>query len=281
MLDSFGDMGHAKTMPGGISVQSQATTRTLRERAPVRFAIEFSMLGSLLAGYLALRFAMKGDISHALDNARRVVHFEQTVGFFTESALQRLALNSEGVVRFLNLYYLLAHFSVISVFLVGMFIFRPAGYRVCRRALIVMTAMGLLIHALYPLAPPRMLSEFGFIDTGRVFGQSPYTSTSKGLANQFAAMPSLHFGWALLVAWGAVRYTRTRWRWFTVAHPTLTLAAIIITANHYWIDAFVALVIFGMAVGVDGYLRGRWNNRRARLAAAGAPAAADEVPAAA
>ena len=143
-----------------------------------------------------------------------------------------------------------------------MLIRKPDAYPTARRILILMTAIGLAIHAAYPLAPPRMLPDLGFIDTGRLFGPSPYGDTSKGLANQFAAMPSLHFGWALLVAWGANRYSRSRWRRLLILHPVLTLAAIIITANHYWLDAAVALCIFLTALRVDAALTRRFLRRR-------------------
>jgi hypothetical protein len=76
-------------------------------------------------------------------------------------------------------------------------------------------------------------------------------------------MPSLHFGWALLVAWGAVKFSRSPWRRLLVLHPLLTLAAIIITANHYWLDAAVATCIFLAALKVDGALRRRFERRRA------------------
>jgi hypothetical protein len=72
------------------------------------------------------------------------------------------------------------------------------------------------------------------------------------MANQFAAMPSLHFGWAVLVAYGVARTLDTRWRWLMVLHPAITLAAIVITANHYWLDAVAALVLIGAAMALDG-----------------------------
>jgi hypothetical protein len=118
-----------------------------------------------------------------------------------------------------------------------------------------------------------MLPDMGFIDTGRLFGPSPYGDTSKGLANQFAAMPSLHFGWALLVAWGAAKFSTSPWRRLLILHPLLTLAAIIITANHYWLDAAVALCIFLAALNIDRALRRRFLRLRAE-------GSTDEQPAA-
>jgi hypothetical protein len=92
-------------------------------------------------------------------------------------------------------------------------------------------------------------------------------------------MPSLHFGWAVLVAWAVVRFGRTRWRWLSLAHPVLTLLAIIVTANHYWMDAFVALLIFvGCAAGV-AWRTDVKESRRAAAANAAAPAHIADRPA--
>ena len=249
---------------GGVVRRSGAVAMpSRRRRLPVRFAMEFGLLGALLALYLLLRFSMKGDIGDAVGNAHRVVQVERAFGVFSESNLQSLALQSEHVIRFLNAYYLLAHFSIAALFFAWMLIRHPDSYPGCRRILILMTAIGLGIHAIYPLAPPRMLPDMGFIDTGRLLGPSPYGDTSEGLANQFAAMPSLHFGWALLVAWGATKFSPSPWRRLLILHPLLTLAAIIITANHYWLDAAVALFIFLAALNIDRTLRRRFLRLRA------------------
>ena len=91
-------------------------------------------------------------------------------------------------------------------------------------------ASALVIHVLYPLAPPRKYADLGFVDTARLLGPNSYGKGNVfgGVANQFAAMPSLHFGWAVLVAWGVIHYTRRRVRWLAVLHPTLTLAAVVL-----------------------------------------------------
>ena len=249
---------------GGVAHRPRPVAGSWRRRLPVRFATEFGLLGALLALYLFLRYSMKGSISDAVGNAHRVVEVERAFGVFSESNLQSLALRSHDVIRFLNGYYLLAHFSMTALFFAWMLIRHPDAYPSCRRVLIVMTAIGMVIHAMYPLAPPRMLPDLGFIDTGQLFGPSPYGDTSEGLANQFAAMPSLHFGWALLVAWGAAQFSRSPWRRLLILHPLLTLAAIIITANHYWLDAAVALCIFVAALEVDRAVRWRLARRAGR-----------------
>jgi hypothetical protein len=109
------------------------------------------------------------------------------------------------------------------------------------------TALALVLHAVYPLAPPRMLP--GFVDTMARFGPNAYASSAvASLANQHAAMPSVHFMWAVIVAYGVVRAARTPYRWIAVAHPVLTLLAIVATANHYLLDAVVGGVLLGIVL---------------------------------
>jgi hypothetical protein len=135
-------------------------------------------------------------------------------------------------------------------------------YRRFRNVMVVMTVVGLALHLGFPLAPPRMFPRFGFVDTARLFGPASYGAGSpyKGFANQFAAMPSLHFGWALVIAWAVLLATTSRWRYLVLLHPFFTLAAIVLTANHYWTDAFAALVLFAIALTFDHF----WEQRRAR-----------------
>jgi len=80
------------------------------------------------------------------------------------------------------------------------------------------------------------------VDTGVLLGQSVYgPSTDSGVANQFAAMPSLHVGWAFMVAVFLIRATRSRRRWLWIAHPVLTFTVVVVTANHYWLDGLIAI----------------------------------------
>jgi hypothetical protein len=115
------------------------------------------------------------------------------------------------------------------------------------RVVVSSTAFALVLHALVPLAPPRMLP--GFVDTMAVYGPNAYASEQvAAVANQHAAMPSVHFMWAAIVAYGVVLVGRTRWRWVALAHPAVTLFAIVATANHYWLDAAVGAALVAAAV---------------------------------
>jgi hypothetical protein len=105
------------------------------------------------------------------------------------------------------------------------------------------------VHLVVPLAPPRMLALSGLADTGRLYGPEVYGSPSSDpLSNQYAAMPSLHVGWALAVAITLIVATRGRWRWLWLAHPLLTLLVVVATGNHYWLDGLVAIAILGVVL---------------------------------
>jgi hypothetical protein len=96
-----------------------------------------------------------------------------------------------------------------------------------------------------------MLPQLGWVDTGIKFGQSVYGPTSdSGMANQFAAMPSLHVGWAAMVAIAMIMVTRSRWRWLWIAHPVVTFAVVVLTANHYWLDGLVALTLLACCLPI-------------------------------
>lgn len=241
--------------------QPRGFFRWWRSRLGAPLLLEIMISVVLLAIYKGARLVAEGDVSVALANARSVVHVERALGVFNEEAVQRLALQSVGLIKFLNYYYLYAHFTVTIAFLVWLYVRYPLGYLSARRVLVVVTFLGLIGHALYPLAPPRMLD--GFVDTARVFGPSSYGDGGAygGLANQFAAMPSLHFAWAVVVAWGVWRFSKSHWRFAGVAHPILTLAAIVLTANHYWTDAFIGLLLVPIGIAADRYLP-RWRRRR-------------------
>jgi hypothetical protein len=220
---------------------------------------ELALVVALLLVYKYARFLGKDHVDTALHNARDVIGIERGLGVFSEARLQDLVLSDTGVVRFLNVYYLVAHVAVTAAAFVWLYVRHPGTYRRFRNVMIVITLTGMVGHLLVPLAPPRMFPHLGFVDTAKVFGPASYGGSSpyKGFANQFAAMPSLHFGWALVIAWAVLIATKSRWRYLVILHPVITLAAIVLTANHYWLDAFVATVLFAFALGVDRLIERR------------------------
>jgi hypothetical protein len=156
------------------------------------------------------------------------------------------------MVEAANWYYVGVHFPLTALFLAwGWWRRPPSDYRWARRLIITMTGLALVIHTAMPLAPPRMMSRLGFVDTMATIGPSAYEGSAATIANQFAAMPSLHVGWALLLSVVVIRTTTTRWRWLTLAHPAVTTLVVVVTANHYWLDALVAAALLALTLAMN------------------------------
>jgi PAP2 superfamily len=204
-------------------------------------ALELVVVGGLLLTYRAARVLTGHPGAVAFDNARALLLWERVLPLPYELHVQQLLLSSEAVTRLANAYYATVHFPLTGAFLVWLFVrSRPDYYRI-RTSLAVLTGLAMAVHAAFPLAPARMLTGHGFVDTAAAYGPAVYGSPeTDSLTNQFAAMPSLHFGWAVMVAVGAIRVGRWRYRMLWIAHPVITLLVIVGTANHYWLDAAVA-----------------------------------------
>ncbi|MFJ7077200.1 phosphatase PAP2 family protein [Streptomyces sp. NPDC098781] len=212
---------------------------------------EFLLVAGLFLVYKFGRQLATGHTGEAFRDADRVWDLERALHLPDEASLQNLLLHGDSLVHLANTYYATVHFPATAAFLVWLYLRRPAHYVWARRVLAAVTAAALVVHLTFPLAPPRMLAATGLIDTGRMYGPSVYGSPQTDhLSNQFAAMPSLHFGWALMVAVGLIVATRSRWRWLWLLHPMLTLLVIVGTANHYWLDAIVAAALLGPALAV-------------------------------
>ncbi|MFF5425174.1 MULTISPECIES: phosphatase PAP2 family protein [unclassified Streptomyces] len=213
---------------------------------------ELILVTSLFLVYKLGRLFANGHEARAFRNADRVWDAERALRLPGEGAVQTLLLHGEPLVKAANTYYALVHFPATLAFLVWLYWRRPAHYLWSRRVLALLTAAALALHLTVPLAPPRLLAATGLVDTARVYGPSVYGATPEAdsMANQFAAMPSLHFGWALMVAIGLIAATRSPWRLLWLAHPALTLLVIVGTANHYWLDALAATALLGLALAL-------------------------------
>jgi hypothetical protein len=207
----------------------------------------------LVAGlFLVYKFGRRlatGHTAEAFRNAHHVWDWERALRLPDEGTVQSLLLHGDSLVHVANTYYAVVHFPATVAFLVWLYLRRPAQYVWARRVLAALTGAALVLHLTFPLAPPRMLGASGLIDTARVFGPSVYgPPRTDQMSNQFAAMPSLHFGWALMLAAGLIVATRSRWRWLWLLHPLATLLVIVGTANHYWMDVIVATALLGVAL---------------------------------
>lgn len=232
----------SQTTPAGPAAGRRAARR--------RLIRELLLVVGLFTVYKAGRMLSTDRTEEAFRNAARIWDAERALHLPGEGAVQRLLLHGDALVHTANTYYAAVHFPATALFLVWLYLRRPVHYLWARRVLAVLTGAALALHLGFPLAPPRMLGEAHLIDTGQVYGPTVYGAApaSDTMANQFAAMPSLHFGWALMLALGMIAATRSRWRVLWLLHPLLTLLVIVGTANHYWLDAIVATVLLGAAL---------------------------------
>ncbi|MFC9731731.1 phosphatase PAP2 family protein [Streptomyces roseolus] len=228
---------------------------------------ELLLVTGLFLVYKFGRLLANGHEHRAFRNADLVWDAERALHLPGEGAVQQLLLHGEPLIRVANTYYAAVHFPATLAFLAWLYWRHPAHYVWSRRVLALVTGAALALHILIPLAPPRLLAASGLVDTARIYGPSVYGAVPEtdSMANQFAAMPSLHFGWALMVAIGLIAATRSPLRRWWLLHPAITLLVIVGTANHYWLDAVAATVLLGFALLV--------------VPSPGRPAAAPDAPA--
>ena len=250
-----------------------------------RWWVELALLLGLYAVYSATR-NLFGSATVAPDvaygNALDVIALERSLGLYHEATVQGLFLDWPWFLWLWNVFYGTFHFIVPVVVLVALWRRAPARYLHHRTALVAATLLALVGFSLYPLMPPRLLCDcpagagvdHGFVDTLAEHGGlwSFDSGTMQAVSNQYAAMPSLHFGWALWCAVAAAALLRRRWqRVAAFAYPAATLFAIVVTGNHFVLDAVGgALVVAGgwAVAGAVDHVRLR------RLARTGAGAAA-------
>lgn len=217
----------------------------------------------------------------AFDHALRVIDTEKALGLYIEPTIQGWFVaagsgdldftfaGARVVMRFWNIFYGTLHFVVTGGTLIWLYRRFPLSYRKWRNTLAVTTGLALIGFSLYPLMPPRLLSactEFGrcladhsYVDTLAAIGGlwSFDSGTMQAVSNQYAAMPSLHFAWSLWCCLSLFPHLRHTWsKVLIVTYPLVTLFAIMVTANHYWLDAAGGAAILGI-----GYLLGRGATR--------------------
>ena len=211
---------------------------------------EAAFVLALFQLYRFARLLTADEVAVARANAADVLAVQSALALPDERAVQQWALQLDGLAQAANAYYLALHFPVVIGLLVWLFTRHRRHYCWLRDVLFAVTFSSLVIHLAMPLAPPRMLP--GFVDTGVAHGMSAYGGAVGGTANQIAAMPSLHVAWSAAVALAVVAVLRSRWRWLVLVHPLLTTAVVVVTANHYWLDAGVALVLLAGAAVLVG-----------------------------
>lgn len=209
-------------------------------------------LGFLL--YFLVRGAVVDRAPEALANARWIIDLQSSVGLWVELEVNQWTLESIWRVRLFNFAYFWLDFPLIVA--LGLLLFWRSRelYTLLRDALLSSGGIALILYWSYPVAPPRLLPEWDFVDTLQRFSNLAYqTQSTAPFVNPYAAVPSLHVGWALLVV-VVVFLATPRWLWrvMSIALFVLQSVAVVATANHYILDgvAGVAVALAGLAVAL-------------------------------
>lgn len=244
--------------------------RVVRAPDPLDTTRNLGLLGALWFAYSTVRSMTDNTEADALANAGRLLEIQSRFGFAIEADLQAAIAWPQAFVA-ANAYYLI-HFPITIIALVATFLRdRDRTFVTLRNSLIGVTGVSLVVHLLVPLAPPRML--YGFIDTGAMFGPDPYSIPGSDAANQFAAMPSLHVAWAILVGhalWGLYRQRGVRI--FAIAHPSLTTFVVLATGHHFLADAAIGAVLALTVLALGSTLRNRTHRPGHRASSTGSAA---------
>ena len=258
-------------------------------------------IGYVIAFYLAYSWvrnqfgsAVEGSVDTAFANAERVIDIQDAMGLWFEPALQQwyLDLPAMGGIRFWNIFYGTAHFIVTAVALIWLYRAMPDRYSLWRSTLAFMTGLAIIGFATFSLMPPRLLGDtskwgacheqqvedchgHGIVDTLEIHGGwlSFQDEEVAEVSNQYAAMPSMHIGWS---TWSAcVMWPLVRRRWakaLVLVYPFITFFCILVTGNHFWIDALGGLAAFAvghlLARALTGWNEQRFLRREQRAAAA-------------
>jgi hypothetical protein len=242
--------------------------RTLRDGTSIYWWLELSLIlfVALVAVLVAPGLTPDGAPGAALGNGVAIVDAERFLGIFHEAAVQGWFVGFEPILIAANWWYGIMHFAVTALVLIWLFRSRSDDYPLWRNTLGAASALTLIFQAFWPATPPRLLDGAsgapGFVDTLATLS-TPWSFPghgSGGVANQYAAMPSMHCVWALWVACVVVPRVQSPWlRAAAVVYPMVTVAAIVVTGNHFVLDALGGFAALGI-----GYAAARAVTRRGR-----------------
>jgi membrane-associated phospholipid phosphatase len=209
--------------------------------------------------YELVRGIADGQRSVAIAHGRQVIEVEQSTHTLFEPSLQAFFLPAHWLIDFANQIYLNSQFSITLAFLVWLYLFRNESYYFVRNMFVVSMGLALVGYTLYPTAPPRMFPEHGFVDTITDFSNVNHDSTlAKIFINPYAAVPSMHCAFALMIGATGFRVSR---RWFTrgfwACWPLLVAWVVIVTGNHYWLDVGLGWMVAATSALVASRLLAR------------------------
>jgi membrane-associated phospholipid phosphatase len=247
-----------------LKVASAASPRlsSLRLRSWSRELREIVLVLLVTFAYFLTRGVFRGGDAIAFLHAKQLLAVERALHLSPEAALQRFGLQHPALLEVANVFYLAGHLPVLIAVAVWLYWKHRRAYVVIRDAFLISAAIGLSVYVLFPVAPPRYLP--GFVDTLSASGLNLDGSAVGLLYNPYAAMPSLHVGWALLAGIALVWRARAWWlRAAGAALPVVMTLVVLMTGNHFLFDVLAGVLVALSALGLSLFLH--TSGLRARL----------------
>jgi len=198
--------------------------------------------------YETVRGLAEGNLNEALANARTVIDVEASMGLFFERGLQEALMNTQWVIDIANFAYLNSHFIVTTCFLIWLYLYRNDHFYFVRNMFMIAMALALVGYSLVPTAPPRLVPGLGIEDTLTQVSVNHESALVKLFVNPYAAIPSMHCAFSLMIGASGARLSRhTLAKALWCAYPLFVFFVVMVTGNHFWLDAAIGWSVAGLA----------------------------------
>ncbi|MEU4294772.1 phosphatase PAP2 family protein [Kribbella sp. NPDC026596] len=258
----------------GVLMVAEGETSMLRRAGRAQqVAREVTVIAAAIVLYFGVRGLIATRVEVAYRNAESVIALERWSGVFVEPKLQAAVTAHGWIANTVSYIYIYGHWPVLLTTLLWLLIRHRDAYPTFRNAMLLSGAIGLVIFTVFPVAPPRFMAAYGFVDTVTKETEAYRVLQPPAFVNQYAAMPSLHFGWNLLMGIAVAGLAGHRLvRLLGWLMPVLMLAAIVLTANHYLFDGLAGGLIALVSLFAVNRLgsAGRRRRRGRRPAGSGA-----------
>jgi hypothetical protein len=217
------------------------------------FVFEVAMVTTAMVIYFLIRGGLPEPVPTAVARSTKIIHLEQALGIFVEPHWQEPVLKNELLMKIANGIYIWGHFPVILVAALWLYWKNRQRYGIYRTGLVISGFVGLWGYAFFPAAPPRLMpSQWGFVDTIALVAKQRYEIKPGLFLNHYAAVPSFHFGWAMLAGIAIWQNSRNPvLRAFAVLMPAAMFWATVVTANHFIFDVLVGAAVVLVALFIS------------------------------
>jgi hypothetical protein len=216
--------------------------------------VAYEILGTsaILVVYFFLRGIRPEDVESSVARSLALIRFEQQARIFWEVRIQELFIDRALAITAANWIYAWAHYVILISIALWLVVTNPVRFRFVRNVMLVSAVIGVVTYWLFPAAPPRLMElhgfDFGFVDTVHGEGSNAYYLQPGPFVNDYAALPSFHFGWMALAS-AAIWVNTTNWRVRAgaVSLSVVMTWAIVVTGNHYFFDMIFGGVVIAFA----------------------------------